>query len=101
MDKWTAIKKSDLLLEIYLSEQNMNNEELKLWNSIKIQPEVWHCDDVIEANFWVVAKSNNDIIWYIDIEEGFILSDYKVEGEIFKYKVSKQGLDIIIQKLNA
>ena len=101
MDKWTAIKKSDLLFEIYMSEQNMNNEELKLWNSIKINPEVWKCNDVIEANFWVVAKNNNSIIWYNDIEEGYIFSAFKLKGEILSYKASKQGLDIIIQKLNA
>ena len=99
MDKWTAVKKSDLLLELYLIEQNLNFEDLEFWNSINIKPEIWSCSDVIEANFWVVAKSTNHIIWYNDIEEGFIISDFKNEGEILNYTAKKQELEVTIQQL--
>ena len=39
MDNWIAFPKKDLLLELYLTEQDLDDELLEFWNEIKISPE--------------------------------------------------------------
>lgn len=99
MDKWIALSKKDLVQELFLAEFNIDNEQLKFWNKIKIEPEIWSCNDVIEENFWIVAKTNKHIIWYNDIEEGFNISKYKIEGIIISYNNSKQELHLALKQL--
>lgn len=99
MKNWTAIKKSDVLYEIYLNELDLNQCEDSFWNIIKINPEIWKCRDVIEDNFWIVAKYNNYIIWYNDIVESFNLSKFVLEGEILQYSASKYSLNEILKLL--
>ncbi len=99
MDNWINFPKKDLELEIYFSEQNMEDETLLFWNEIKISPEIWKCNDVIEDNFWVVALCENYLIWYNDIEEGFNVSRFKIKGEIVEYNASKNELNLAIETL--
>ena len=97
--KWIAFAKKELMLELLMAEQNLNSDEEKYWNQIKISPEIWTCNDVFTENFWVVAKFNNWVIWYNDIEEGFNLSQYKIDGEIIEYGASQQELNLAIREL--
>ncbi len=97
MNNWINFPKKDLMLEIYFSEQNMEDKTLLFWNQIKISPEIWKCDDVIEDNFWVVALCENYLIWYNDIEEGFNISKFKIKGEIVEYNASKNELNLAIE----
>ncbi|MBS7332545.1 MAG: hypothetical protein KIG88_02980 [Weeksellaceae bacterium] len=97
MENWTALKKGDLMMEIFMAEQNLDQEYVSFWERIKINPVIWHCDDVIEDNFWVVAQHENYIIWYNDIEEGFCISKFKTEGKIQQYTASKNELNAVIQ----
>ena len=99
MNNWIAFPKKDLLQEIFLAEFNLDHETLILWNKIKISPEIWSCKDVIEENFWVVAKTNNQIIWYNDIEEGFNVSKYLDEYIILEYCASQQELNLALKEL--
>ena len=99
MDNWINFPKKDLELEIYFSEQNMEDETLLFWNEIKISPEIWKCNDVIEDNFWVVALCENYLIWYNDIEEGFDISRFKIKGEILEYGASHNELNFAVIEL--
>ena len=99
MENWTALKKGDLMMEIFLAEQNLDQDSSAFWEQIKINPIIWRCKDVIEDNFWVVAKYKNYIIWYNDIEEGFNISTFKTEDEILRYSASKDELNQAIKKL--
>ena len=99
MDNWIAFPKKDLMQEIFLAEFNLDDKQLILWNQIKISPEIWKCKDVIEENFWVVAKSDHYIIWYNDISEGFCISNYQKEKEITAYKTSNYDLNDAIYQL--
>lgn len=99
MENWTAFPKKDLMMELFMAEQNLDDETLLFWNKIKINPEVWKCIDVIEDNFWIVAKFHNYVIWYNDIEEGFNISKFITEGDILTYTALKQELHISIDKL--
>lgn len=98
MNNWINFSKKELMLEIYLSEQNMDEEIELFWNKIKISPEIWKCTDVIEDNFWVVALHQNYVIWYNDIEESFSLSRFKNKGQILEYTVSKNELSLALMK---
>lgn len=99
MNKWINFPKKDLMLELYLGEQNMADEIDQFWNQIKISPEIWKCTDVIEDNFWVVALHLNDVIWYNDIEEGFNVSRFKIKGQILEYTASKHELSFAVKAL--
>ena len=99
MDNWIAFPKKDLMQELFLAELDMDNDTLQKWNKIKIPPQIWACKDVIEENFWVIAKHKPYIIWYNDIEEGFNISTYLKEGEILSYKASKNKLIEVIKNI--
>jgi len=98
---WTALSKKDLLMELFMAEQTLDPETEKYWNHYKISPEIWKCMDVIEDNFWVIAKTPSHVIWYNDIAEGFNISRYKKAGEILEYNISTKDLTFIIQQLIA
>lgn len=99
MELWNPLRKSEILTELFLAEQNLDSSLEIFWNKIKISPTIWKCIDVIEENFWVVAKANQYIIWYNDIEEGFNISTYKIDGEIHQYGASKHELQFALQRL--
>mgnify|MGYP003595892788 CR=1 FL=1 len=100
MDKWNPFPNKEFLLELYLAEQDLTDEILIFWNKIRISPETWTCEDVIHENFWVVAKHQNWIIWYNDVEEGYNLSRYKEELIILEYGASQDELVFAVKKLN-
>ena len=99
MENWTALKKGNLMMEIFLAEHNLDQECSTFWDQIKINPSIWKCEDVIEDNFWAVAKHQNYVVWYNDIEEGFNISIYKTEGIILKYSAFKDDLNQALNKL--
>ncbi|WP_334125706.1 hypothetical protein [Empedobacter brevis] len=99
MNDWISFPKRELMMEIYLGEQNMEEELLLFWNKIKLSPEFWKCSDIIEENFWVIAQYQHYIIWYNDIEEGFNLSRFKTNGQILEYAASNNELSFTIKEL--
>ena len=99
MNNWIGIPIKDLLQELFMAEQNLDQDVEKLWYKIKIFPEIWKCTDVIEENFWVVAKAQNYMIWYNDIVESFNVSSFQNEGEILNYFTSKHDLNTALRKL--
>jgi len=99
MENWTALPKKDLMMELFMAEQELEQTNETFWNSIKCSPEIWHCKDVIDDNFWVIAKWKTFIIWYNDIEEGFNLSTFKTEGEIQQYSAFQHDLNAVLNRL--
>lgn len=99
MEKSIAFPKKDLMTELFLAEQNLNHSQELFWNKIKTNPQVWKCNDVIEDNFWVVARHENHIVWYNDIIESFNISKFKIEGEILEYCGSKLELTDVLNAL--
>ena len=98
-EPWTALPKKDLMMELFMAEQNLNSQQETYWNKIRLSPEIWKCIDVIEDYFWVVAQTNKYVVWYNDIEESFNLSSYQIAGEIREYHASKQELNNVLEKL--
>lgn len=99
MEAWTALSQKELMMELFVGEQHLDTAQAKLWEKVKIRPEVWTCVDVIEANFWVVGRTEKWIIWYNDIEEGFNLSSYIKAGEILHYKAFRHELQVALTQL--
>lgn len=79
----------------------MHGEVLNFWERIKIAPVKWiETDFGKEGNgFWVVAICGKRVIWYNDIEEGFNISHYDVQGEIGEYHCEQDELSWAVLKL--
>ncbi len=92
MEKWSAFPLKELNFELFMEEQQMNEAELKAWNTFKIKPELWLCDDVFESYFWVVAHTENQAIFYNDILENFSIAPFRQKGQFIAYKATNQTL---------
>jgi hypothetical protein len=92
---WTPVSLKQLEIYILQGELELNEEELKFWNLIKIQPEKWSEKDygVEGGGFWVVSIFGKEVIYYNDIEEGFNVSEYKRYGEIENYQCNQSELN--------
>ena len=92
---WTPIVLTELKNLILEGELELNDQELNLWDLIKIEPEKWEeMDYGTEGNgFWVVAIFGREVIWYNDIEDGFNISEYKKYGKIEVYQCSQAELN--------
>ncbi len=87
-----------------LIEESCNklSDDLKIvWDSIKITPEKWNesSKGAEMGGFWVVAKWDDEVIWYNDIEKGFSVSTFKVEREIGEYWSDQCDLDYLMWHL--
>lgn len=77
----------------------LNEEQLKLWDFIKLTPQKWQEHTMGEegGGFWVVAIAGNNAIYYNDIEEGFNISSYSQYGILDEYGCNQSELhDLII-----
>ncbi|MGG5507843.1 MULTISPECIES: hypothetical protein [unclassified Myroides] len=102
MTAWAPISLSDLLLEIRKAEKNMSPFIHDYWQQIKISPVKWQESSYgREGNdFWVVARQNNWVLYYNDIEEGFNYSTFEREGIIKDYFAEQDDLHFALLKLN-
>lgn len=100
--QWTPISLAELLLEIKKGEDKMSPLLYAYWQQIKISPIKWQEFSYgLEGNgFWIVAKNNNGVIYYNDIEEGFNYSTFEQEGIIDNYSSEQDELQHTLLKLN-
>lgn len=99
MNQWSSFTKKELDFEIFIQEQELENDVLKIWNKAKIKPELWYCNDVIESYFWVVAIIDENLIWYNDITENFQKTPFKTQGFIDQYKAQNKSLNDMIKEI--
>ena len=87
MNKWKPITIKELNELIANSESKMSESEIKFWNAIKITPEKWQEEQFGSDGdgFWVVAIMGKTVLYYNDIEDGFISSDFTTFGCIDSY----------------
>jgi len=81
------------LIEILNVEESfLTEEQKKVWSKIKIPPEQWTLMDVNFSNekFWAVGICGRYVIWYNNIEEGFICDIY-CEYKILKNYYADQN----------
>ncbi len=79
----------------------MSQEEMRLWEAIRIQPVKWQQDPygIQGGGFWVVGIIGSTVIWYNDIEEGFNRSRFFAFGRIDDYWSNQDELERTIQYL--
>ena len=101
MSNWKPISLIELQKEIKRGINLMTQVQLESWNKISIKPMKWEESEFGDegGGFWVVAIIGNEIIWYNDIEEGFNISDFKVEGKIEEYFAEQDELHWTVNKL--
>ncbi len=88
----------DILNKIIAESIVKLNDDLQtIWDDIKVSPVKWL--EATHKDFWVVAITGNEVIWYNDIEKGFNISTYKTEGEILDYWTEDTKLDELLWHL--
>lgn len=98
---WEPITFEELALEISKGEKEMSSENFQFWNKIKFTPTKWTEHEFgDEGNgFWAVAKYNNFVLYYNDIEEGFNISKFEKDREIKEYGAEQDELQYALIKL--
>lgn len=96
---WQPVSLSDLEALIHSAHVRMEIGQRRLWEQIRITPEKWiqHPWGDLGGGFWVVATTDQTVIWYNDIEEGFNVSPYTVHGTIDEYRCNQDELEIALQ----
>lgn len=58
---------------VLVAEGGLSEPQLRIWDALKIEPEVWNAADGAPHGFgfWVVARNGMDIVWYDSMHEGF------------------------------
>lgn len=67
---------------VLVAEGELSEAQLTLWESLRIEPEVWvHAAGAEHGfGFWVVARSGSDVLWYDSMHEGFCYGQASEDG---------------------
>ena len=101
MVEWEPITEAALRARVAQGEARMSQQQLRLWETIRIEPEKWqqHPFGDSGGGFWVVAIVGRTVIWYNDIEDGFNRSGYVAYGMIDDYWCNQDELELTVQYL--
>ena len=96
-----AVTEHDMFQIILDAELQLSSKGKRYWERIRIHPQKW-----IEkkfgkgcGGFWVVGILGNNIIWYNELEDGFIISEYESFGTISTYNSAEQKLSFLIEQI--
>ena len=91
---WTPISLQEIEKMIEYLPIVLNQEQLGLWNFIKVTPQKWQEATMGDegGGFWVVGIAGKKALYYNDIEEGFNLSTYSQQGILEVYNCSQSEL---------
>jgi hypothetical protein len=98
---WIPITLEELNSMMLDDETLMDEQELRLWDIIRITPQKWSEDGYGKkgGGFWVVGIIGSQVVWYNDIEDGFNISSYSSFGKIDEYVCNQDELWFTIKKL--
>jgi hypothetical protein len=80
---WHPIQLDDLGAMISRELAECSEEQRAFFERVAVAPKKWQSpygDD--GGGFWVVAIHRDRVLWYNDIEDGFNVSTFEVQGEI-------------------
>jgi hypothetical protein len=99
---WTPVSLEEIEKMIYGLPSLLSQEQLALWNFIKVTPQKWQEATMGEegGGFWVVGIAGNKALYYNDIEDGFNLSTYSQHGNLEEYNCSQSDLHEMIVYLS-
>lgn len=82
-EDWQPISEEDVWREINEAWPRMDFKQRRVWDAIRILPEKWTQPRPFYAHgSWVVAIIGRTLLWYDDIEEGFVMSLWSTYGAI-------------------
>ncbi len=63
--------------EINSAVQRMSPEQARIWECAKIMPAKWNKPryGAAQREFWAVAVMGQTVVWYDDIEDGFVVTE--------------------------
>lgn len=99
MVDWEPISEADLRKRIRQGVARMTPAQLRLWETIRIEPEKWqqHPYGAQGKGFWAVAVIGRTVVWYNDLEDGFNRSRYTEYGTIADYWCNQDELEVAVQ----
>ena len=99
---WTPVSLEEIQKLIEYLPFLLNQEQLGLWNFIKVAPQKWqeHTMGRDGGGFWVVGVAGNKALYYNYIEEGFNLSTYSQYGTLDEYYCNQLELHEMIISLS-
>ncbi len=67
---------------VLVAEGELSDAQLALWESLRIEPEVWVREAGAEHGFgfWVIARNGGDVLWYDSMHEGFCYGPALADG---------------------
>ena len=99
---WEPISKAKLL-EMAASEESFLEASLRtFWDRVRIEPVKWSLPPWGDygGGFWVVAISQQHVLWYNDIEGGFNVSRFDAAGRINDYWCNQDDLGLALRHLS-
>ncbi len=98
---WQAHTESELWDLINQAESRMSIPQMRLWETIRIDPIKWQQDSYgdLGNGFWVVGLIGKLVVWFNDIEDGFNISSYSEPGKIDEYCCNQDQLEWSVQQL--
>jgi hypothetical protein len=92
---WQPISEEDIWHEINAAWSRMDFKQRRVWDAIRILPERWTQQKLLHAHgSWVVAVIGRTLIWYDEVEEGFVVSLWTTYGLIDgDYQSGEQPLE--------
>ena len=82
-------------------ELKMENEDLKIWNSIKVDLIKWDINNHGKPydEFWIAGLIGKNVLWYNDIEDGWNISTWNTYGTINEYWCNQDDLISAIKNI--
>ena len=87
--------------EINSAVQRMTPEQGRMWALAKVIPEKWSAPHYAAGrqSFWAVAVMGQTVVWYDDIEDGFVVTECLQFGVIAGSSSGDTSLEGAVQEL--
>ena len=84
---------------VLVAEGDLSEAQLALWESLRIEPEVWVREAGAEHGFgfWVVARNGSDVLWYDSMSEGFCYGQASEDGILPEPEMGPLPLSKLVQ----
>lgn len=99
---WKPITKEELERELETQCNDLSPEEMGFFSSIKVPLESVEIDrNGRLENVYVVARQEQSVVFYEDVEEGFEISKLNSQGVIDEYGANQFTIRHVINQLRA
>lgn len=96
-----SINENEILQILIDAELELSPKEKRYWECIRIHPQKWAEQEFGggRGGFWAVGIFGQNVLWYNELEDGFILSKYNAYGTINTYNSAEQKLSFLIKQV--